>query len=56
MDGARLWNAAAALRLPPSRIAAGVDSVSVCFSKGKFSCNMSLLNEMCDSFAKPQGP
>ncbi|CAM9977123.1 unnamed protein product [Ectocarpus sp. 4 AP-2014] len=34
MDGARLWNAAAASGLPLSRITAGVDSVSVCFSKG----------------------
>ncbi|CAM9460897.1 unnamed protein product [Ectocarpus sp. 12 AP-2014] len=34
MDGARLWNAAAASGLPPSRITAGVDSVSVCYSKG----------------------
>ncbi|CAM9284477.1 unnamed protein product [Ascophyllum nodosum] len=34
MDGARLWNAAAASRLPASRIVADVDSVSVCFSKG----------------------
>lgn len=35
MDGARLWNAAAALKVPLSRIVAGVDSVSVCYSKGK---------------------
>lgn len=35
MDGARLWNAAAASRLPLSRIVAGVDSVSVCYSKGE---------------------
>eukprot|EP00903_Cladosiphon_okamuranus_P009504 g9056.t1 len=34
MDGARLWNAAAASGLPLSRITAGVDSVSVCYSKG----------------------
>ncbi|CAM9304156.1 unnamed protein product [Scytosiphon promiscuus] len=34
MDGARLWNAAAATGLAPSRITAGVDSVSVCYSKG----------------------
>jgi threonine aldolase len=34
VDGARLWNAAVALNLPPSRLAAAADSVSVCFSKG----------------------
>ncbi len=34
MDGARIWNAAVAIGLPPAEIAAAVDSVSVCFSKG----------------------
>jgi threonine aldolase len=34
LDGARLWNAAAALGVAPAAIAAPVDSVSVCFSKG----------------------
>jgi threonine aldolase len=34
MDGARLLNAAIALDARPDRIAAGSDSVSVCFSKG----------------------
>ncbi len=34
MDGARLWNAAAASGVPERAIAAHVDSVSVCFSKG----------------------
>ena len=34
MDGARLWNAAAASGVEPARIARDVDSVSVCFSKG----------------------
>jgi threonine aldolase len=34
MDGARLWNAAVALGLPPAELVADVDSVSVCFSKG----------------------
>lgn len=34
MDGARLWNAAAATGVEPSRIVRDVDSVSVCFSKG----------------------
>jgi threonine aldolase len=34
MDGARLWNAAIALGLPPAELVAEVDSVSVCFSKG----------------------
>ncbi|CAM9808283.1 unnamed protein product, partial [Sphacelaria rigidula] len=34
MDGARLWNAAAATRRSPASIVSGVDSVSVCYSKG----------------------
>ena len=34
VDGARLWNAAVALGLPPARLVAPADSVSVCFSKG----------------------
>ena len=34
LDGARLWNAAVGLGVPPSRVAQGFDSVSVCFSKG----------------------
>lgn len=34
LDGARLFNAARALGVPPSRWSAGVDSVMVCFSKG----------------------
>jgi threonine aldolase len=34
LDGARLWNAAAALSLTPADLAAGADTVSVCFSKG----------------------
>lgn len=34
VDGARLWNAAAALGVEPSRLASPADSVSVCFSKG----------------------
>jgi threonine aldolase len=34
MDGARLWNAAVALGVSPAEVAADVDSVSVCFSKG----------------------
>jgi threonine aldolase len=34
MDGARLWNAAVALGLPPADLVADVDTVSVCFSKG----------------------
>jgi threonine aldolase len=33
-DGARLWNAAAALDCPPEKLAAPFDSVAVCFSKG----------------------
>lgn len=34
LDGARLWNAAIALKESPARIAAPFDMVSVCFSKG----------------------
>jgi threonine aldolase len=34
LDGARLWNAAAALGVAPSVITAPFDTVSVCFSKG----------------------
>ncbi|MCY9785452.1 aminotransferase class I/II-fold pyridoxal phosphate-dependent enzyme [Nocardiopsis sp. EMB25] len=34
LDGARLWNAAAALDAAPAEVAAGFDTVSVCFSKG----------------------
>jgi threonine aldolase len=34
LDGARLWNAAAALEVPEASLAAGFDSVMVCFSKG----------------------
>ncbi|MDV6011190.1 GntG family PLP-dependent aldolase [Haloechinothrix sp. LS1_15] len=33
LDGARLWNAAVALQLPPGALTVGADSVSVCFSK-----------------------
>jgi threonine aldolase len=34
LDGARIWNAAVALGVPPSSLAAGVDTVQVCLSKG----------------------
>ena len=34
LDGARIWNAAAALGVPPARLAASATTVSVCFSKG----------------------
>ncbi len=34
IDGARICNAAAALGMPPARLAAAADSVSVCLSKG----------------------
>jgi threonine aldolase len=34
LDGARLWNAAAARNLEPAELAAPFDTVSVCFSKG----------------------
>ncbi len=34
LDGARIWNAAAALGVPEAALAAGFSSVMVCFSKG----------------------
>jgi threonine aldolase len=34
LDGARLWNAAAALGMPPARLVRGFDTVMVSFSKG----------------------
>ena len=34
VDGARLWNAAVALNVPPARLVQEADSVSVCLSKG----------------------
>ena len=34
LDGARIWNAAAAMNIPEREIAKHFDSVSVCFSKG----------------------
>lgn len=34
LDGARIWNAAAATELPVATLAAPFDTVSVCFSKG----------------------
>lgn len=34
LDGARLWNAAAKLQVPESRLTRGAASVSACFSKG----------------------
>jgi len=34
LDGARLWNASVATRIPESQYAGSFDSVSVCFSKG----------------------
>ncbi|MFC4159938.1 low-specificity L-threonine aldolase [Chitinimonas lacunae] len=34
LDGARLWNAAAALGVAPAEVARGFDSVSLCLSKG----------------------
>ncbi|MEL6346562.1 MAG: GntG family PLP-dependent aldolase [Myxococcota bacterium] len=42
-DGARLWNAAAAMSLPPEDLVAGFDSVSVCLSKGLGAPGGSLL-------------
>ncbi len=34
LDGARIWNAAVALGVPPRVLVAGVDTVQVCLSKG----------------------
>jgi threonine aldolase len=34
LDGARIWQAAVALEVPPAALTVGVDSVSACFSKG----------------------
>jgi len=34
LDGARIWNAAAAMQQPVADLAQYVDSVSVCLSKG----------------------
>ena len=34
LDGARIWNAAVALGLPPAALTVGADSVQVCLSKG----------------------
>ncbi|MBW0093306.1 aminotransferase class I/II-fold pyridoxal phosphate-dependent enzyme [Pseudonocardia sp. KRD-184] len=34
LDGARLWNAAAALGVPPGALTVGADTVQVCLSKG----------------------
>ncbi|MCM2255009.1 MAG: beta-eliminating lyase-related protein [Vicinamibacteria bacterium] len=34
VDGARLWNAAVALGVPPAELVRGADSVMVCLSKG----------------------
>jgi threonine aldolase len=34
LDGARLWNAAAATGRSPAELIRGIDTVSVCFSKG----------------------
>ena len=34
LDGARVWNAAVKLGVPPAAVAKGFDSVSVCLSKG----------------------
>ncbi|MFR9730448.1 threonine aldolase family protein [Saccharopolyspora sp. MS10] len=34
LDGARIWNAATALELPPAALTVGVDTVQACLSKG----------------------
>jgi len=52
MDGARLWNAAAALGLPPATLSAEADTVSVCFSKGLGAPVGSALASSQDRIAK----
>lgn len=34
LDGARIWNAAVALDVPPAALTVGTDTVTACFSKG----------------------
>jgi threonine aldolase len=52
MDGARIFNAAAALGLPPSRIAQAADSVMFCLSKGLCAPVGSMLAGPCDFIAQ----
>jgi threonine aldolase len=52
LDGARIWNAAAALGLPPAALTVGVDSVSACFSKGLGAPVGSILAGSVDFIAK----
>jgi threonine aldolase len=52
LDGARLWNAAAALGASPAQLAWGVDTVSVCLSKGLGAPMGSLLCGGRDSMAR----
>jgi threonine aldolase len=51
LDGARLWNGAAALGVPPSRLARGAATVMVSFSKG-LGCPVG----SCLAFAVEQRP
>jgi len=51
LDGARLWNGAAALGMPPSRLARGAATVMVSFSKG-LGCPVG----SCLAFAAAQRP
>ena len=51
LDGARLWNAAAAAGVPPARLARGVDTVMVSVSKG-LGCPVG----SCLGFAKDLRP
>ena len=51
LDGARLWNAAAAAGVPPSRLARGADTVMVSISKG-LGCPVG----SCLGFAKDLRP
>lgn len=52
MDGARLWNAAAAAEIPGAEIVASVDSVMFCFSKGLGAPVGSILSGSKDFIAR----
>ena len=52
LDGARIWNAAVALDLPPAELAAPADSVMCCLSKGLCAPVGSLLCGPADLIAR----
>ena len=61
LDGARLWNAAAATGVTEKELAVGFDSVSVCLSKGlgapagSLVCGTRALIKACHRFRKMHG-